>query len=41
MGAFIREYGDELKRFKAPGQQQHSVILLIDNDSGAKPVTMQ
>ena len=38
MGHFIKDYGDELKRFNAPGQQQHPVILLIDNDSGAKPV---
>lgn len=37
MGQFIRDYGDELKRFKAPGQQ-NPVILLIDNDSGAKSV---
>jgi len=37
MGQFIKDYGDELKRFKAPGQQD-PVILLTDNDSGAKPV---
>jgi hypothetical protein len=37
MGQFIKDYGDELKRFKAQGQQ-NPVILVIDNDGGAKPV---
>jgi hypothetical protein len=34
---FIPEYLKELKRFKAPGMQ-NPVILLIDNDDGAKHV---
>jgi len=32
---FIRLYGREVKKFKAPGAQQ-PVILLVDNDAGAK-----
>jgi RNA-directed DNA polymerase len=34
---FMRDYRAETGRFKAPGQQ-HPVILLIDNDSGAAPL---
>jgi RNA-directed DNA polymerase len=37
MGQFIKDYGNELKRFKAPGKQ-NPVILLIDNDDGVKPI---
>jgi hypothetical protein len=37
MGQLIKDYGDELKRFKTPGQQ-NPVIMLIDNDAGAKPI---
>lgn len=37
LGNFMRDYRAEIARFKAPGQQ-HSVILLIDNDSGAGPL---
>lgn len=34
---FILDYVKEIKRFKAPGKQ-NAVILLIDNDDGAKSV---
>lgn len=34
---FITLYRDELKRFKAPGQQK-PVILLVDNDNGANQI---
>lgn len=37
LGNFMRDYRSEIARFKAPGQQ-HPVILLIDNDSGAVPL---
>jgi RNA-directed DNA polymerase len=37
MAQFIRDYANELKRFKAPGKQ-NPIILLIDNDDGAKPI---
>lgn len=37
IGNFMRDYRAEISRFKAPGQQ-HPVILLIDNDSGAAPL---
>ena len=34
---FLRTYSDALDRFKAPGML-HPIIVLIDNDSGAKPI---
>lgn len=34
---FVSEYVEEMKRFAAPGKQ-HPVILLIDNDEGAKSI---
>jgi RNA-directed DNA polymerase len=34
---FIKTYGDELARFKAPGKL-HPVIVLIDNDDGAPKI---
>jgi len=37
LGNFILDYRAESARFKAPGQQ-HPVILLIDNDSGAASI---
>jgi RNA-directed DNA polymerase len=37
LGPFIHSYRKELKRFKAPGQL-HPVIILIDNDDGAKSI---
>lgn len=37
LGHFIRIYKSELHRFKAPGKL-HPVIVLIDNDDGAKPI---
>jgi len=37
MAQFVRDYANELKRFKAPGKQ-NPVILLIDNDDGVKPI---
>jgi retron-type reverse transcriptase len=37
LGNFMRDYRADIARFKAPGQQ-HPVILLIDNDSGAAPL---
>jgi len=37
MAQFVRDYVNELKRFKAPGKQ-NPVILLIDNDDGVKPI---
>lgn len=37
LGNFMRDYRSEIARFKAPGQQ-HPVILLIDNDTGAAPL---
>ena len=37
LGILIQRYKAESERFKAPGRM-HPVILLIDNDSGAKPI---
>ena len=37
LAKFIPNYAEEMKRFKAPGKQ-NPVIILVDNDSGAKPV---
>jgi RNA-directed DNA polymerase len=37
MAQFIKDYGDELKRFKATGKQ-NPVILLADNDDGTVPI---
>lgn len=37
LGSFIGQYKANMADFSAPGQQ-HPVIVLVDNDSGAKPI---
>lgn len=37
MAQFIKDYGDELKRYQAAGKH-NPVILLVDNDDGTAPV---
>ncbi len=37
LASFIQTYRRETERFKGPGQY-HPVIILFDNDSGAKPI---
>lgn len=37
LSKFVRQYNREIKKFKAPGTQQ-PVIVLFDNDDGAKPI---
>ncbi len=40
LGNFVRHYSAAITRFNAPGQQ-HPVVLLIDNDSGADGIYNQ